>query len=298
MYRRLDILHRNINRVGKEITTYQYTIPQSSVPVAIKIDWWGAWMQATYGKVFGGEIKVWRSQLFQEQYITVYANRGGCTSITGDKIYFHVIGRVDLYPTHFTIQSATPIIPEPNTYTTVTTIACPGDFDDSVGRPGFYIGTSSGRVVYVMEVFEDMHFVQRLESRVVSGYVTLDSMVDGVAVLCDCGGLDFREGSILGLEQTKGNLDSLAFEDMYGSMGEIQALDIYNELYYMARFDNSQKLRYIKMRANVLSVTQKIADIITQNAWLRGTVVLNPNDTYYSIIETAARNALWNIEHV
>ena len=295
MFKNLDIRHHNINRVGKEITTYEYTLQAGQVPVEIKIDWEGAWLQATYGKVFCGDIIVWHSQLFHNgTYTTIYANRGGCTSIENNKIYFRLIGRPDFHASHFTIQSATPIIPEPNSFSSVITLACPGEEEDYGSAIGFYAG--GGRVVYVMEVWDDItqQFVQQLESKLLySGHFYLDGMIDGVAVFCDCNP-DIREGKAFGLEIAKAQYP----EDIESSTDEsLEALDIYANT-NSVQITHTEKIRYIRTRANVQTVAQAIANIITQNAWLRGTVITNPSDTYYSIIESAAKQALWNIESV
>ena len=295
MLKSLDIRHRNINRVGKEITTYEYSVQAGQVPVQIDIDWEGAWLQATYGKVFCGDIVTWRSQLFKNgTYTTIYANRGGCTTITGNKIYFRLIGRPDFHASHFTIQSASPIIPEPNTYSGVITIACPGEEESYGSRPGFY--SNGGRVIYVADVLDEetMQFVQRVVSEnIPSGYYGLDGMIDGVAVLCNLEP-DFRDGKIFGYEIAKAQYPvAVKSETTY----PMDALDIYAGA-SSVQITHAEKIRYIRTRANVQAVAEAVASIITQNAWLRGTVITNPTDTYYSIIESAAKQALWDIESV
>ena len=287
MFKNLKKLHSNINHIGKEITLYEYTLQDGRMPVEIKIDWEGNWMQGVYGRIFGDDKNVYHTALFSfGQYATIYANRGGCTSIEDNKIYFQVIGRPDTHQTYFNVLSATPIYPEPTTASQVVTISAPIKEDDFGSAPAFY-STNTGRVVYVMEVWDEetQQFIQQVKSKLVpAGYVTLDGFAGGVAVLVDLGDLDFRSGAILGLEINKGYIGILNFEDMYGGLGKIEALDVQKGLGGLFTFDNSQKLRFIETRANVQQVAQQIASIIKQNVSLHGTVRTKKTDAYYSII--------------
>lgn len=59
--------------------------------------------------------------------------------------------------------------------------------------------------------------------------------------------------------------------------------------------NNCMQLVTIRTRAIDSYVANEIADIITQNAGLGGTVYLDSTDPYYSVIETAAISAGWTV---